>query len=107
MIIFLQKLEIKSISDLTFKNGAHLHDSLSGTFIIRVIILIKGFRKNVKNLFLVSLVFLITNVKTDLVSVQELASFLNLNQFLKKRGGTVWHGKVELALGNLVMIKIS
>jgi len=106
MIVLLQKLEIKSVSYLSLKNGDNLSEALrdfSTSFSVMIFDLCFDV---VENICLVRLVLLVTNIKSDLICVEICIIFSIRTQFFQKRCSSFWKLKMKLALGYLVVIKV-
>lgn len=80
VVVLLQELEMKSISDLTSKNGADLTKSLPGILITLLDVTLELFFDMLDHLGRVTLILLIAYVESDLESVKVSVS-VRLNQF--------------------------
>lgn len=83
MVVFLQKLEIKSVSNLSLQNRCDLSESLLDVLISFLLVILKFFFNVLEHLGLVRLVLFITNVKGDLESIKIGVTIL-LNQLFEK-----------------------
>jgi len=106
MVVLLQKLEIKSISNLSLQNRCDLSESLLDVLISFLLVILKFFFNVLEHLGLVRLVLFITNVKGDLESIKIGVTIL-LNQLFEKWGCSLRYVQVELTLSNLVIIEVS
>lgn len=106
MVVLLQELIVKTLSNLTFENSQDLLDSLKSagvtfTFLIGWQLLGEA----LDDLALISLVLLIADIESDLVSIQIL--ILVLGELLHERSRSLWDLEVELALCDLVVVKVT
>ena len=83
MVVFLQKLEIKSVSNLSLQNRCDLSESLLDVLISFLLVILKFFFNVLEHLGLVRLVLFITNVKGDLENIKIGVTIL-LNQLFEK-----------------------
>lgn len=106
MIILLQELKIKAVSDLSLKDDNDLIQALSdGSLVLFTVIFDLG-SDDFQDLCLVRLILLVANVESDLVSIKVGVTVLVLGQFLEQVCCSLRELKVELALGNLVVVKV-
>jgi len=82
MVILFQELKIKSISNFSLKDGCKLNKSLFGSRVLFFTAVFDLFFNKLQNLLLVRLVLLITDIKSNLISIK--IRFIHLNQFFKK-----------------------
>jgi len=80
MVVFLQELKVKSISDLTLQDGGELDEPLFDSDASLLLVVLDSLLNELKDFVLIGLLFFITDIECNLVSVKILISVF-LNQF--------------------------